>query len=110
MKKALFLFSMFLLIGVSKGYSQQPACSNDNGLNARIAAIVNQGFTEIDRQYFQVAYLVAPTPPYLTGTLQVTFVGPFCGIACTPIIRTESFDVKVTNNNGNCVWNVGGNH
>jgi hypothetical protein len=110
MKKLIGLFAFLLVLAASQAQAQAPSCSNDNGLNARIAAIEQQGFTEINRQWFQVLYLVAPTPPYLNGTLEITFVGPYCGPACTPAIRVERFDNFITNNQGNCVWRPGGDN
>lgn len=109
MKKILFVFGLFMALGLARSFAQAPSCSNDNGLNARIAAIENQGYTEISRQYYQVNYLIAPEPPYLTGTLEIVFVGPYCGPACTPAILVETFDAIVTNDRGNCVWNLNGN-
>ncbi len=103
------VFSFLMVLGLSQVYAQQPSCSNDNGLNSKIAGIVNRGFTEISREYYQIAYLVAPTPPYLLGTLVVQFVGPYCGPACTPIIRTEYFNARVNNDNGACIWELNGN-
>jgi hypothetical protein len=108
MKKLIGFVAFILVLAASQAHAQAPSCNNDNGLNARIAAIENQGFTEINRQWFQVLYLVAPEPPYLNGTLEVTFVGPYCGPACTPAIRVEQFDNIIVNDNGNCVWRVGG--
>lgn len=104
MKKAIGIFCLFLFLGAASAFAQAPSCSNDASVDARISAIENQGFTEINREWYQVAYLIAPTPPYLTGTLEVTFVGPYCGPACTPALRVERWDATVTNNNGNCVW------
>lgn len=99
-----------MVLGLSQGFAQTPpVCNNDNGLNNKIAAIVNQGYSEISREYFEINYFAAPTPPYLLGTLVVTFVGPYCGPACTPALRTESYNARVTNYNGNCVWELNGN-
>jgi hypothetical protein len=110
MKKVLGVFSCLMVLGMSQLFAQtQPSCNNDNGLNSKIAAIVNQGYTEINREYFEINYLVAPTAPYLLGTLQVTFVGPYCGPACTPALRIENYDARVNNDNGACVWELSGN-
>lgn len=110
MKKLLLLSGIFMLLGVAGLRAQTlPSCSNNNGLESRIDAIERTGFTEINRTVYYVAYLVAPTPPYLTATLEVTFVGDYCGPACTPAIRTETFDAWVQNNNGTCVWHLGNN-
>ncbi|HEX2900486.1 MAG TPA: hypothetical protein VHS96_12265, partial [Bacteroidia bacterium] len=73
------------------------------------AAIETQGYTQVSNRFYHIAYLVAPTPPYLLGTLEITFVGPYCGPACTPAIRVERFDASVQNSNGNCVWKLGNN-
>jgi hypothetical protein len=109
MKKVFTLFALLTVLVAGKAMAQLPNCSNNNGLESKIQSIVNQGFTETNRELYQVAYLVAPEPPYLTATLEVTFVGPYCGPACTPAIRVERYDAVVVNNNGGCVWQLGGN-
>lgn len=109
MKKIFVLFSFLMVLGLSQVFAQAPVCNNQNGLDNKIAAIVNQGWTEVSREYYQIAYLVAPTAPFLLGTLVVQFVGPYCGPACTPGIRTESYNARVNNDNGVCVWELNGN-
>jgi hypothetical protein len=110
MKKLFLLSGLFMLLGFAKLSAQAlPDCSNNNGLEGRISGIVSSGYSEISRSLSYVNYFVAPTPPYVTAILEVTFVGPYCGPACTPIIRTETFEAVVQNNNGNCVWKLGNN-
>lgn len=111
MKKILFILGLFALVSVNKVAAQAPSCNNDAAVNNNIQHYLNQGYTEIDRQFFFVNYLLPPTPPYLYGTLAVTLVGPYCGPACTPIILNLSYDVTVKNNNGLCIWSMpGGNN
>lgn len=109
MKKFALLLVFGCLFLAGKAFAQMPNCSNDNGLASKIASIENQGYTIIDQELYQVAYLIAPEPPYLTATLEVTFVGPYCGPACTPALRVERYDAWIVNDNGACRWDLSGN-
>lgn len=109
MKKLLFIASLFVVLGFAKLSAQSLPCSNNTALEARIDAIEASGFTEVNRVVYYVAYLLPPDPPYLTATMEVTFVGDYCGPACTPIMRTETWDAYVKNAQGNCVWQLGNN-
>jgi hypothetical protein len=106
MKKFTFALAMLLMLCMTQVHAQQPNCANDNMVVAKVNSYTNRGWTEFSREYYQVAYLVAPTPPYLIGTLEVKLFGPYCGPACTPGVEVLRFNATVVNNNGNCVWNL----
>lgn len=105
MKKLIYSLSVLCLFVGASVYGQAPQCSNDNGLEGRIDAVEAQGWVEVHRDYQAINYLVPPEPPYVAGTLTVTFA-PDCdpGEPCIQIVRFYQEDAVVLNDRGNCVW------
>jgi hypothetical protein len=106
MKKLLFLLVPILMVLTARVSAQVtlPSCNNSAALENRIDAIEHQGWREVSREFVYINYFVAPTPPYVIGTLYVTFaVDCPVGQACPAIAMLYQEEAVQISENA-CVW------
>lgn len=105
MKKTLVTFGLTLMCATGAfAQSTPPSCQNDNGLEGRIDGIEAGGWVEISRTFYPVLYKIAPTPPYLIGTMEILF-GKACdpGEPCPEIAKLYREDA-IQQSQNTCVW------
>lgn len=80
-------------------------CSNSGTLQGTVNNCEAQGFILTNVSVVPINYLVQPDPPYISGTVTLTFE-PDCAPLepCPQILKIAVFNMVVKNNSGNCVY------